>query len=312
MRNSVMVFVIIFLFTLPKFAMGGEVFSVKPLTSIAKQLNSKNRKVYRDFCRTMTKHYDKLDALFKVDTSTKSDPENEWQMICTNVQTDIIVAINSDIGLKNKGAGKWYATLQNLLVKLKSEGANTFNAKVKLDRLMAKKKKSLQELKTYKDIWEDNVIFFDKKITLAKKYREDRDKNSDSLDELKRAEAFAYNDTIAFKEYGKEIIEARKKDNPSLLYGKEKDLSNWEIKGEEFENFKNLLTGWQAVFVEHHKKYKKLYQAWNLDNSWVFDDTLFRNTNHMKGWTWQNFYENYMSAAKIWKHDTMEQTYDTY
>lgn len=326
MRNLVVIFL------LTSFAIGQENLAVQPppklnLWFMMASPNAKDKKVYQEFSNAMPEHYSKLDQLFKSNTGKNENLENEWQMICQAMRTDIqkarIIINNISKGSDARIEGaEWFRTLMSLVVKLESKGMKTFQAKIKLDQLIVEKNKSMKDQKFYKKRYKRNLAFFDERIAYAKEYKNSKNKsewlqsfkmangNLDFKNMIKQSRNFAYNDSVAIKEYEKAFSKAKKEDEALLFNEEEEHLSAWEIKEDNFSNFKNLLSNWKTVYRERLSKAKKVYTHWFSVSSWVFDDTLFRNTQYMKGWTWQNFYQKYIGTVSGYEADAMRQTFN--
>lgn len=285
MRNSVMVFVIIFSFCLPGFARGGESCIVKPLPSLMSELNSKDKKVYLAFCKTMTGHCEKLDQLFTTDTSKKQNPLKEWMTICNNANIDIAVAINANNDLESNEGVEWYNNLKSIFLKFRMAAPTVFSVKVSLDRLISKKKRSLKVQKIYKKIHEKSIAYFDLMIKRAKNFERAYNKNKwledfkasnnglDFEEVLGNTRKFSYNNMVAAREYRQNIIKEEIKDDPAIFEGGTGQFFILEIKGDNFENFKNLLIDWKRIYIGRHNTYKDLYDHWMTGHSWIHDDT---------------------------------------
>ena len=301
-----MVLIMIFLFCLPRFAIGGENSAVQPPLKLNQWFvfaspSSKDKKVYQEFSSAMTNHYNKLDQLFKSNTEKNQNSKNEWQTICHAMRADIqkarllVANMPKDSDARIEGA-EWFRTLMSIVVNLESEGLKTFQSKVKLDKLIVKKKKSLKEQNIHKKNYQKRISHLDELIVFGidcekdnnhmkclKNFKPRNNDNKDYMLALGSACIFATNAGMAVKEYQKDISKLVKKDDPLLFDEEEEYLTACEIKGNNFKNFNNLLLEWKVFYLKRYSEYKKIYHHWYSSHSWIFTDALFKDTKSMKG-----------------------------
>lgn len=299
MRNSVKVFIIIVSFCLSGFAMGEDIFSVEPLPSLMNKLNVKEKKYYKEFCQSMTKHHSGLTQLFLSDTTKKQDPENEWGTICAKASGEALLA-NGLFVFKYKDDAKWFATLLNIFGKLGSDGLKAFNTKIEIDRLTKKKLKSIKYNRKIKKCDADDIDYLDKMVGFSKSLlraenknmwlREYKARNSgkDFIQEYLDASMYAINLGHAVMSAEKTATANAKSDEPDRYAGGEKDLESWVIEGEDiyFKNFKLSRNQWQIHMKTQHILYEKMYEAWYDDLQYIFNNTMFDHTDNMRGWKW--------------------------
>jgi len=308
MRKSIIYFVIIFLCILPNIVLAEESFIVKPLPSLMNKLDSKGKKTYKTFCNTMTIHHVNLNLLFMTDYFPRSqNPKNEWQAICESAKMDIkrgrtiITYVSKGSEARNEGV-QWFNSLMSLFKKLENEGSRAFDEKLMIDRMIWDKSKSVRNNKVIKKCDQDDINYLDEKIGIAKSLLEANNKetwekayqakNSGNTfeNEFRKVQTFGQNFAYVIMQTKKKITKNAKDDEPDRYEGGEGHLDGWAIDHEYryFSNFKNVRFSWQENIKIHHKKYEKLYETWYDELEYIFNDTIFRNTRHMKGWKWDN------------------------
>jgi hypothetical protein len=276
------------------------------------KLDSNEKQAYQAFCDRMSSYQGQLNELFESNTTKIDDPEGAWRGICGDARTEIKQArmkIINMVGGKHHDEGvKWFRILMSIFAKLESSGTDAFKAKVDLDRLMAKKDKSLQRNRTIKKDYQEDIDYLDESMGFAESYlstddkeqwlSEFKDENSGKnfVREFADDASFAYNlGEAAVK--GNQIASGNaKSDEPDRFQGGEKALEAWEIESEVFyfANFKNLRIYWQELIKEHHKEYEKLYEQWYNELDWIFQDSMLRGTENMSAWKWSNLGPKFM------------------
>jgi len=288
------------------FAMGQAETKVTPLSSLMDKLDSNEKQAYQEFCDSMTSYHDQLNQLIESDTSDKSDPENEWRNICSSARTDIKrarMSIINMVGGKHHDEGvKWFRILMSIFAKMEGEGTKAFNVKMELDRLMAKKDRSLKRNRGIKKDYQEDIDYLDESVEYANSYisagsKEDWKANfeaensgKDFLGEFAADANYAYNLGEAAVKGGKIATENAKSDEPDKYKGGEKHLAVWEIENEVFyfANFKNTRSYWQSLIIVQHTEYDKLYEKWYDELEWIFQSTMFNGTDNMRDWKWNN------------------------
>lgn len=302
MKKLIIYFILIFLFFLPKSAVGSEEFTIYPLGALSDNLNIKDRKVYLEFCNTMTEYHSTLNKIYM---QNPIKAKSEWKTVSSLARDDIqstryLITKLPKGSVARTESVEWFKSLMNLVNLLESKGSSALYSSTIIDDQLKDTKKSVKDNESTKKEIIDDFLFLMNGLVGHIESFEQVDNKIDWIYTYDKGRPTLDQEFEFLKILGSNLNEAiryfRKNNSASLAFHKNaskqyesglEKLNNWEI-GFEFPNVTKSRLSWQKDLKKKYEEYKNVKATWlkGIEFSKKDSKVLFNDTTHLKSWRW--------------------------
>lgn len=289
-------------------AEGAEPTTLAPYSGVISCLHAHGISSYQEFCVTAAADFDELAALFEGGYAVATNPGDAWEKICARARNNIHegkrVAFKGAVGKQlSDDALKWFRLLDAFWVKMEVEGYNAFVAKLSLEIELAHRNASITRNAQLKKDYKVDLDFLDDSYGYAvglrtatsektrrswfRAFKKDNH-DKDFLEIFQEDIGFAFNITHAAIGGVKNVNLNMVAGLPEALGGGEAQLKLCVVENEEiwFASFTTARNDWIGVLDHLGKTYKKAYDKWLRELTWITKDEMLKDTEYLQGCTW--------------------------